>query len=80
MGCKKTLVTCFLVIIVATSFSNHKVLASDAGIEGFQIDNCNTRCYGRDECMNYCIRAGFPKGGQCGSLCIPCGFKCCCQK
>ncbi|XP_019092520.1 PREDICTED: defensin-like protein 46 [Camelina sativa] len=73
----KTLVTCFLVIILAVSLSNNDVLAS--GIKNFSIDHCDTRCYGGDECMNYCIKAGF-RSGQCGSLCIPCSFKCCCQK
>ncbi|CAL9221136.1 unnamed protein product [Arabidopsis halleri] len=85
MGSTKTLVTCFLVIILAVSLSNHNhdVLASDARIEGFSFDNCNNRCsedYWDDECKNDCLRAGFLKGGQCGSPCIPCPVKCCCQK
>ncbi|CAH8257281.1 unnamed protein product [Arabidopsis lyrata] len=80
MSGTKTLVTCFLVIILAVSLSNHNVLASDAEIEDFSFDNCNTRCYGSDECNNYCIRAGFKNGGHCGSACIPCPVKCCCQK
>ncbi|XP_023635372.1 defensin-like protein 46 [Capsella rubella] len=78
MGSTKTLVTCFLVIILAISLSKHTVWASAIGTKKFSIDHCDTRCYGGDECKNYCIKAGF-KGGECGSLCIPCPFKCCCQ-
>ncbi|AEE75881.1 Defensin-like protein 47 [Arabidopsis thaliana] len=83
MGSTKTLVTCFLVIILAVSLPNNNVLASDARIEGFSFDNCNIRCsedYWNDECNKDCLRAGFQKGGQCGSPCIPCPVKCCCQK
>ncbi|CAH8261346.1 unnamed protein product [Arabidopsis lyrata] len=79
MANTKTLVACFLVIILAVSLSNNNVLASDAGIENFSFDNCHIRCYGRDECMNYCFKIGFKKGGQCGSICITCPMKCCCQ-
>ncbi|EOA31918.1 hypothetical protein CARUB_v10015157mg [Capsella rubella] len=80
MGITKTLVTCFLVIILAVSMSNHNVLVS--GKENFSFDNCSTHCsefYGRDECMRDCIKAGFKKGGDCGSPCIPCPVSCCCQ-
>ncbi|XP_010414965.1 PREDICTED: defensin-like protein 46 [Camelina sativa] len=73
----KTLVICFLVIILAVSLSNNNVLVS--GIKNFDVDHCDTRCYGKDECMNYCIQAGY-RSGECGSLCIPCPIKCCCQK
>ncbi|XP_010480223.1 PREDICTED: defensin-like protein 46 [Camelina sativa] len=75
----KALVICFLVIILAVSLSNNNVLASDGRIKNFDVDHCDTRCYGKDECMNYCIQAGF-RSGECGSLCIPCPIKCCCQK
>ncbi|XP_010465720.1 PREDICTED: defensin-like protein 46 [Camelina sativa] len=78
MSSTKTLVTCFLVIILAVSLSSHNVLVSDAGINDF-FDHCDTQCEGYVECKKYCIKAGF-RTGECGSSCILCPVKCCCQK
>ncbi|XP_010504801.1 PREDICTED: defensin-like protein 47 [Camelina sativa] len=78
MGSTKTLVICFFAMIFAVSLSSHNVLAS----ENFSFDNCHGPCseyYGREECNNNCKNAGF-RSGDCGSPCIPCPVKCCCQK
>ncbi|XP_023633529.1 defensin-like protein 43 [Capsella rubella] len=81
MGITKISMTLLLLVIIATSFSNYNVLASEIKPMGRISDMCKNTCsatYGDGKCADDCRKAGFSSEKCLTSSLF--GNKCCCNK